>query len=116
MMEKSDISPPGQHPFDSCKPEIDQLAHALERVQSFLKWIDEHHRSFDKVRNTDPESAESELHNLRDSTEQAVMHLQRLTELVLAGYAIDVNKVVPKDLCNESWRCWVQLLRRERGV
>src|SRR5262245_38595263 len=115
-MDKNDILPHGQHPFDSRKPGIDQLAYALERVQTFLKWVDEHHRSFEKDRNSDPESAESELHNLRDSTEQAVLHLQRLTELVLAGYTIISEKVFPRDLCNETWQRWVQLLRQERAV
>ena len=115
-MDKNDILPPGQHPFDSRKPGIDQLAYALERVQTFLKWIDEHHRSFEKERDTEPENAESELHKLRHSTESAVLHMQRLSELLLAGYSIDTNKVLPNDLCNASWKRWVQLLCQERAT
>jgi hypothetical protein len=111
---QDEILPPGQHPRDSRKPDMDQVAHALERLQTFLIWIDEHHRSYEKERDTDPESAASELDNLRDSTEQAVLHLQRLTELLLAGYTIDPDKVPPKGLCNEAWARWVQLVLHDR--
>jgi hypothetical protein len=93
---------------------MDQVAHALERLQTFLTWIDEHHRSFEKVRDTDPQSAASELHNLRDSTEQAVLHLQRLTELLLGGYSIEPDMAPPKGLCNETWTRWVQLILHDR--
>jgi hypothetical protein len=113
-MDKRDVLPPGHHPRDSRNPDIDQVGHALERLQTFLKWIDEHRASFEKERDTDPQSADAELRNLQDSTEQAVLHLQRLTELLLAGYTIDPDKVSPKGLCNESWVRWVQLLLQER--
>jgi hypothetical protein len=113
-MDKRDIPPPGRHPFDSSMPDLDQLAYALERVQVFFKWIVQHQRSYEKERDTDPQSAESELHNLRDSTEQAVLHLQRLTELLLAGYTIDASKRFPRDFCNETWARWVQLILQER--
>ena len=113
-MDSNDVLPPGQHPRDSRKPDMDQVAYALERLQTFLMWIDEHQRSFEKERDTDPLSAASELNNLRDSTEQAVLHLQRLTELLLAGYTIDPDKVPPMGLCNEAWTRWVQLLLHDR--
>jgi len=93
---------------------MDQVAHALARLQTFLIWIDEHRASFEKERPNDPQSAESELRNLQDSTEQAVMHLQRLTELLLAGYTIDPAKVSPKGLCGVVWGRWVQYLLRDR--
>jgi hypothetical protein len=108
-----DILPPGQHARDSRKPDIDQIAYALERVQTFLIWIDEHRASFEKERHTDPESANAELRNLQDSTEQAVLHLQRLTELVLAGYSVDSKKGLPQGLCNTVWVRWLQLLHQE---
>jgi hypothetical protein len=113
-MDRNEVLPPGRHPWDSRKPDMDQVAHALERLQTFLVWIDEHRRSFEKDRDTDPQSADSELRNLQDSTEQAVLHLQRLTELLLAGYTIDPNKVSPKGLCNQVWVRWVQFLLHDR--
>jgi hypothetical protein len=113
-MDKRDILPPGRHPRDSSKPHVDQVAYALGRLQTFLKWIDEHRASFEIDRDTDPDRAEAELFNLKDSTEQAVLYLSRLTELLLAGNTIDPNKVAPKELCNASWVCWVNLLLQER--
>jgi hypothetical protein len=81
------------------KKDIDPVAFALYRVQTFLVWIDEHRASFEKLRHTDKEAAESELSNLRDSTMQGIVYLQRLSELLLAGYAIDPNKRLPESLC-----------------
>ncbi len=114
-MDRANNPPPGQHPFDSRKPGTDQVAHALERLQTFLRWIDEHRSSFEHLRPTDPASAESELRNLQDATEQAVLHLQRLTELLLAGHALEPSKARPKGLCHESWDRWVGTLHRQRG-
>lgn len=111
-----DVLPPGQHDCDSRKPDVDQIGYALERLQTFLIWIDEHRASFEKLRHTDPESADAELRNLQDSTEQAVLHLQRLTELVLAGYTFDPKKVLPKGLCNTVWVRWLQWLRQEKHL
>jgi hypothetical protein len=109
-MDDREILPPGHHPRDSRRPDADQIGHALERLQTFLIWIDEHRASFEKERATDPQGAEAELRNLQDSTEQAVLHLQRLTELVLAGYTIDPDKKSPNGLCNPVWARWVRLL------
>jgi hypothetical protein len=110
------VLPPGEHPFDTRVPHTDQVAYALERIQTFLIWIDEHRASFEKERDTDPQSANAELRNLQDSTEQAVLHLQRLTELLLAGYTVDPDKELPKGLCEQAWVRWVQLLRQKRNV
>jgi hypothetical protein len=115
-MDTRNILPPGEHPFDTRRPHIDQVAYALERLQTFLIWIDEHRASFEKERVTDPQSANSELRNLQDSAEQAALHLQRLTELLLAGYGIDPDKELPKALGGQIWARWVQLLRQERKV
>jgi hypothetical protein len=116
VIDSNDVLPPGEHPFDTRRPDMDQVAHALERLQTFLIWIDEHRVSFEKERDTDPQSANAELRNLQDSTEQAVLHLQRLAELLLAGYAIDSDKGLPKGLCNQAWVRWVQLLNQERKL
>jgi hypothetical protein len=115
-MNKNDVLPPGEHPFDTRRPHTDQVAYALERLQTFLIWIAEHRASFEKERDTDPQNANAELRNLEDSTEQAVLHLQRLTELLLVGYTIDTDKELPKGLCGQVWVRWVQLLRQERKV
>ncbi len=109
-----DILPPGQHDCDSCKPNIDQIGHAIERLQTFLIWIEEHRASFEKERHTDPNSADSELRNLQDSTEQAVLYLHRLTELLLAGYTIDPKKDLPKGLSGTVWIRWLDLLHQVR--
>jgi hypothetical protein len=96
--------PPGQHPYDPVKKDLDPVGFALYRVQTFLVWIEEHRATFEKSRHTDPEFAESELRNLRDSTLQGMVYLQRLSELLLAGYTIDPNKRLPESLCR-GWFC-----------
>ena len=115
-METNKVLPPGEHPFDTRRPNTDQVGYALERLQTFLLWIDEHRASFEKERDTDPQGANAELRNLQDSAEQASLHLQRLTELLLAGYSLNPDKELPKGLCGQVWGRWVQLLRQERKV
>lgn len=115
-METNMVLPPGEHPFDTRRPNADQVGYALERLQTFLIWIDEHRGSFEKERDSDLQSANAELRNLQDSTEQAVVHLQRLTELLLAGYSINSDKELPKGLCGQVWSRWVQILRQERNA
>jgi hypothetical protein len=90
--------PPGQHPYDPVKKDLDPIGFALYRVQTFLVWIDEHRAAFEKARDSDEEFAEAELSNLRDSTLQGMIYLQRLSELLLAGYTIDPGKRLPESL------------------
>ena len=112
-MDKREILPSGQHPYDPSRQDIDPVGYALERLQTLLIWIEEHRSSFEILRNTNPTSAENELGCLKDSTEQAVMHLHRLTELLLAGYTIDPQKQLPKGLCGEVWSRMVDIFLRE---
>lgn len=98
MMERDTPLPIGQHSSDPWKKDIDPIGFALDRLQTFLVWIEEHRAHYEKCRESDPESAKSELVNLKDSTDQAVKHFQRLKELLLAGYTIDPNKRLPQGL------------------
>jgi hypothetical protein len=97
-MDQGEVLPPGQHPFDPSKEDIDAIGFALERIQTFFLWIGEHQATFEAYRNADPSKADNELRYLRDSAEQGLAHLQRLKELLVAGYAIDPNKRLPKGL------------------
>ena len=97
-MNKDKIAPPGESPDDPYTKDIDAVAFALDRVRTHLIWIDEHRASFETARNSDPETAESELLNLAHSTEEARRHMTRLVELLLAGYTIDPAKSLPRDL------------------
>ena len=47
-MDMNKVLLPGEHPLDTRKPNTDQVGHALERLQTFLIWVDEHRRSFEK--------------------------------------------------------------------
>jgi hypothetical protein len=98
------LMPPGQHPNDPVKKDLDPIGFALYRVQTFLVWIEEHRAAFEEYRHTDQEFAESELSNLRDSTLQGMVYLRRLSELLLAGYALDPNKRLPESL-RRGWFC-----------
>jgi hypothetical protein len=113
MMNKQMVLPPGQGPLDPRREDVDPIGFFLERLQTLLMWMDEHRSSFESLRNSDTEDAEAELRNLKDATEQAILCLQRLTELFLAGCAIDPNKRLPKGLCGEVWLRFVQILQQE---
>ena len=106
--------PPGQHPYDPVKKDLDPVAFALSRVQTFLVWIGEHRATFEKYRHSDPELAEAELINLRDATSQGRIYLQRLSELLLAGYTIDPTKRLPESLIRGWFSSVVQDLSTEK--
>ncbi len=107
--------PPGEHPYDPVKKDLDPIGFALSRVQTFLVWIEEHRATFEKYRSTDPEFAESELSNLRDSTLQAMVYLQRLSELLLAGYTNDPDKRLPESLCRGWFSSCVNHLNTDKA-
>jgi hypothetical protein len=109
------VMPPEQHSDDPFKRDVDPVAHALERLQTYLVWIDEHRSSFEMLRNSEPDRAETELVYLKDSIEQALSHLQRLLELLMAGHTIDPNKRLPKWLSQPDWlRAYLDRLREGR--
>jgi hypothetical protein len=93
------VIPPGDDPQrDRANKEIDAVAGALERTITMVQWAEEHLASFQAHRTSDPTSAENELGYLRDVIEQGAMYLGRLAELILAGYNIDPNKLLPRGL------------------
>jgi len=97
-MEDKRILPPGKSPLDPSVSEIDAVAFSLNKVRTFLHWIDEHRASFETARASDPDTAERELENLAHATNEALTHIGRLTELLLAGYSINSAKRLPRDL------------------
>jgi hypothetical protein len=106
------ILPPGQQPIDPSGGDIDPVAHELERLQTYLVWIDEHRSSFVKLRNCDPVCADTELLYLKDATEHALAHLLRLMELFVAGYTNDPNKGIPEGQVQPDWlRAYLGRLR-----
>ena len=114
QFDKETITPPGQHPHDPSKGDIDPLGYALERLQTYLIWSDEHRASYEKARNTNLGDAENELNCLKNSIERAIIHLQRLSELLLAGYGVDSKKKLPNNLCGEVWNRIVQNIEQQR--
>jgi hypothetical protein len=115
-MNNDAIIPPGAHPCDPAKANIDPVGYALKKLQTYLVWLSEHGSAYEKYRDTDPSTAQSELGNLKDAYEQAVLHLQRLTELILAGRGIDSSKVLPRDMCSEVWKRIVEICKLRRSV
>lgn len=113
-LDPEQIAPPGQHPYDPPKAGVDPVGYSLERLQTYLIWCDEHRASYEKDRNDNPGDAENEMSCLKDAIEQAILHLQRLTELVLAGHGVDSEKIPPKGLCGEVWSRTVEAIARQR--
>jgi hypothetical protein len=103
-MNDLNVIPPGEHPYDPVKKEIDPVGFALERVQTYLSWIDEHRASFEKMRESNPTEAEKELGYLANSTREALRYYLRLSELLLAGHGFDPNKRLPRGLLTPQWK------------
>jgi hypothetical protein len=101
-MGSDGLLPPGESPLDPVVKDIDPVAFALDRVRTHLVWIDEHRASFEAIRAADSEAAERELRYLADSTDQAQRHLERLIQLIMAGYTIDPAKRLPQDLARAT--------------
>jgi hypothetical protein len=97
-MDNPNVLPPGDGPLDPHVRDIDPVAFSLGKVRTFLRWIDEHRASFEAARASDPDTAERELGFLAHATGEALTHVGRLTELLLAGYTIDPSKRLPRDL------------------
>jgi hypothetical protein len=110
------IIPPGAHPCDPAKTNIDPVGYALKKLQTYMVWLDEHASAYEKYRSSDPSTAQTELGNLKDAYEHAVLHLQRLTELILAGHGIDPNKALPRDMCSEVWKRIVEICMQRRSA
>jgi len=102
MDMSSNILPPGQHRYDPIKRDLDPVGFALDRVQTLLVWIEEHRASVEKALHSDAETAERELSNLRVAARDAMIHMRRLSELILAGHTINPDKRLPESLR----RCW----------
>jgi hypothetical protein len=116
MDNEHDILAPGEHPYDPVKKDIDPLGFALHRVQTELFWIQEYLASFEKSCGSDAETAESELSNLRIATRDAIIHLQRLSELILSGYSFDKKKRLPESLLRKSFSLFAErFLAHEKG-
>jgi hypothetical protein len=97
-MDQGGILPPGESPRDPAVKDIDPVGFALDRARTYLHWIEEHRASFEAARESDPDTAERELGNLAYSTREAQAHMERLVELLLAGYTFDPTKRLPRGL------------------
>jgi hypothetical protein len=113
-MRNGDSLPLGHFNQDPPGGDVDPIARILERLQTLLIWIDEHHSSFLQLRQSDPTAAESELNHLRSTSDQAVRYLNRLTQLLMASGAIDPNKALPAGLCSSVWLRLVDVIQRGR--
>jgi len=112
--ENEKVALPGQHPDDPSKADIDPVGYALERLQAYLIWSEEHRASYEKARQSKPEDADNEMNCLKDAIWQAIKHLQRLTELVLTGQCIDPKKKMPKGMYSEVWNRTVESIRHQQ--
>ena len=95
--------PPGEHPLDPLKAEIDVLLFSVGRLKTHIVWADEYFSTFKKLRHDEPEAAEQELVYLSESLEDARRHLKRLTQLLLDGATIDPTKKIPSGLDRKEW-------------
>jgi hypothetical protein len=85
----------------------------INRLQTLLIWSDEHLTSFDRLRQSDPDTAERELGFLKNSIEQTILHFQQLSEFLADGYTLDSDKQKRKELFGEVWMRLVEAIRKE---
>lgn len=95
------------------KPKGDPVQFSLSRIKGLLMWIDEHHRSFEMLHQSDPRRAESELGFLRNSMEQAILHVQRLSELIDAGGNLKHSTEQPEHIPADVWERLVKLVQQK---
>jgi hypothetical protein len=116
MDKGTSVAPPGNHPYDPNEQDIDPVAFALHRVQTLLVWIEEHRSTVQRALHMDNEDLKCELSNLRVATRDAMIYLERLSELILAGYGIDYDKRIPDSL-SRHWfsSCLKQVLNAEKA-
>src|SRR5260221_263831 len=91
------VLPPGESPLDPANRDIDRLPSRWGDLQTCLIWIDEHLTSFRAERYSDPNNAENELKYAELCTTDARTSMQRVLELVLSGYTIDLAKRFPRE-------------------
>ena len=101
-MDGSRIPPPAEGPLGPYAKDIDPVAYALERVKTYVGWVEEHRASFEDLRAADPAAAGEELDNLADSSRQAQAHVARLVGLLLAGHTIDPAKRLPQEFARQA--------------
>ena len=95
---------PIYHPQDPSKMDIDTIGYALEKLQTYLIWSEAHSASYMNARNIDIDNAKNKMSCLRDAIYNAVLHLNRLTELIISGQGIDRSKKIPRGLSGEVWQ------------
>jgi hypothetical protein len=115
-MKRPDLLPPGSDPIDPSGADIDPIGFSLERLQTFLIWIEQHRSAIEMTIEPHQRCAISEMDNLKDASYRAILHFQRLSELILNGYSIDKSKRMPKGLYSDPWIRMVEAIRREKGI
>lgn len=102
-MQPIDVPLPGEGQHDPGIKDLDAIGFALLRTICHVIWIDEHLRDFLQSRGAEPERAEQELRHLAGSVAQLKPHVERLRQLLVAGYTIDPAKELPEGLDERVW-------------
>jgi hypothetical protein len=84
--------PIGEHPFDPGDAKFDPICWELVRVQAQIFWIDDYCETIESMWNPTGDDEKAQMHFAKDAIRQAVVHFQRLKELLLAGVTIDRTK------------------------
>ncbi len=96
-MESRETNPPDKHPSDLPRG-VDPVAGHLREIAVNLVWMDQYRLNIEHYLKNDPSGVESEMVYLHDAIDDAIKHIRRLTELLLAGATIDPKKRIPRDL------------------
>jgi hypothetical protein len=94
-MAENSILPLGQHRLDPA-PDFDPVRSLLHRLWNDLFWVGERIATLEAEQENDPARPAQELAYLRGDTDDALQHLARLIELLLAGHVADPQKRIPR--------------------
>ncbi len=96
-MDQHTTALPGAHKDDP-PGNIDPVASHVERIKTNLVWIDQYRLNIEHLLQTDQGGVEKELMYLKHATDTAIKHLRRLTDLLLAGHKVNVDKKIPPNV------------------
>lgn len=109
-MSNGTYAPPGKHPIDPCKKDIDPLAFALDHIQTSTTWIVEHLYALEKETGLNRDSTR-ELEYLHQCIYSLAIYTGRLTELVFMDYTINRELKIPIGLSQGSFDSLVKRLK-----
>jgi hypothetical protein len=102
VVSEKEVLPVGKHPFDPGDDRLDPICWELHRLEAQIIWAYVHGEEVEKGWIPRDEQQTACMYFQKDALRQAVMHFQRLKELLLSGVTID-NSKKRLNMDSETW-------------